>query len=88
MKRAPRKRGALFALRSVLRQGTVDGAECVVDFGSKPAHHSDHNDGDEREDYRVLDEPPLVFLGCKQHNNLPQFQRPDYLLYRRLHIKT
>jgi len=70
-KRTPRFRGALFALTSVLRQGTVDGAECVADCGSQQAHNSDHNDGDEREDNRILDEPLAFFLGCKQHNNLP-----------------
>ena len=71
IKKAPRKRGALFALTSGLRQGAVDGAECVADFGSQQAHNSNHDDGDEREDNRVLDEPLAFFLGCKQHNNLP-----------------
>ena len=100
MKRDPRFRGALFALTSVLRQGTVDGAECVADLGSQNPHHSDHDDGDERKDNRVLDEPLAFFLGCKQHNNLPfkkidelpedlpQLQRHDCLFHRRLHPKT
>jgi len=60
-----------FALMSGLWQGFTDGAECVADLGSEQAHDSNDNDGDERENNCILDEPLAFFLGCKQHENLP-----------------
>jgi len=55
----------LFALMSGLRQGAGDGAECVADLGSQQAHHSNHDDGDESENDRVLDEALAFFFRCK-----------------------
>jgi hypothetical protein len=62
---------AFVALTSGLRQGAVDGAEGIADLGSQQSHDSDHDDGDEREDDRVLDEPLAFFFRSKQHKNLP-----------------
>ena len=62
---------ALLALASGLRQGTVDRAEGVADLRTKQPHDSDHNNGDEGENNRVLDEPLAFFFRRKQHNNLP-----------------
>jgi len=59
--------GLFFALASGLRQGAADSAERVADLGSEQTHDSNHNDGDEGENDRVLDEPLTFFLGCKQH---------------------
>jgi len=69
----PRRVDRVFCLARVsgLRQGGVDGAERITDFGSEQRHHSDHDDGDEREDDRVLDEALAFFFGCKQHGNIP-----------------
>jgi hypothetical protein len=64
-------RTGLFALASGLRQGVTDGAERVADLGSQDAHDGDDDDGDEREDDRILDETLTLLFGCKQHNNLP-----------------
>jgi len=55
----------LFALMSGLRQGVGDGAERVADLGSQQTHHSNHDDGDESENDRVLDESLAFFLRCK-----------------------
>lgn len=63
--KSPVKRLGFFALTSGLRQGAADGAEGVADLGSEKTHDSNHNDGDERENDRVLDEPLTFFLGCK-----------------------
>jgi hypothetical protein len=60
-----------FALASGLRQGTIDGAEGVADLGTKQTHNSNHDDGDESENNRVLDEALAFFFRSKQHNNLP-----------------
>jgi hypothetical protein len=59
--------GLQFALVSLVREGAVDGAERVADLGSKQAHNSNDDDGDESEDNRVLDEALAFFFGCKQH---------------------
>jgi len=48
-----------------LEQGVVDGTECVADLGSKQAHYSDNNDGDECENDRILDKALALFFGCK-----------------------
>jgi hypothetical protein len=48
-----------------LREGTVDGTEGIADLGSQQTHNSNHDDSDEREDDRVLDEALAFFLGCK-----------------------
>ena len=52
----------------LVRQGAVDGAEGIADLGTENTHDSDYNDGDEREDDRVLDEALAFFFGCKQHD--------------------
>ena len=57
--------GTFIALTSQLRQGAGDGAEGVADLGSKQTHDSNYDDGDERKDDRVLDEPLAFFFGCK-----------------------
>ena len=56
---------------SGLRQGVGDGAEGVADLGSEQGHDGNHNDGDESENDRVLDEALAFFFGCKQHGNIP-----------------
>ena len=48
-----------------LRQGAVDGAEGVADFGSEQAHDCNDDDGDESEDDGVLDQTLTFFLGSK-----------------------
>lgn len=50
---------------SGLRQGVVDGAECVADLGSEQAHNSDDDDSDEGEDDRIFDEALAFFFRCK-----------------------
>ena len=67
--KTPSLDGAFCARVSRLRQGAVDGAKCVADLGTKQAHDSNHHDGDERENNRVLDEALAFFLGCKQHGS-------------------
>ena len=59
--------GLLFARESGLRQGAGDGAECVADLGTEQTHDSNHHDGDEGENDRVLDETLAFFLWCEQH---------------------
>ena len=54
-----------FALTSGLRQGVGDRAEGVADLGTQYPHDGNHDDGDEREDDRVLDEALALFFGCK-----------------------
>ena len=61
--------GTFVALTSGLRQGVRNGAEGVADLGTKQTHNSNHNDGDEREDDRVLDEALAFFFRCKQHGS-------------------
>ena len=56
---------SFFALASGLRQGAADGTECVADLGSEQTHDGDHNDGDEGENDRVLNESLTSFFGCK-----------------------
>ena len=60
--------GLLFALESGLRQGAIDGAERIADFGSQQTHNSNNDDGDESEDNRILDEALTFFFWCKQHD--------------------
>lgn len=50
---------------SDLGEGAVDGAERVADLGSEQTHHGDDDDGDEREDNRVLDQTLTFFLGSE-----------------------
>ena len=45
--------------------GVVDGTEGVADLGSEQTHDSNYNDGDERENDRVLDEALTFFLGSE-----------------------
>ena len=59
---------------SGLRQGAVDRAEGVADLGTEQPHDSNHDDGDESEDDRVLDEALAFFLWCKQHGNIPFYK--------------
>ena len=46
-----------------LWQGFSDGAEGVADLGTEQAHHSNHDDRDESEDNRILDEALAFFFG-------------------------
>jgi len=48
-----------------LGQGAVDGAERVADLGSEQTHDCDHDDGDEGENDRVLNQTLTFFLGCE-----------------------
>jgi len=61
--------GLFIALTSGLRQGARDGAEGVADLGTQQTHDSNHNDSDERENDRVLDEALAFFFRCKQHGS-------------------
>ena len=45
-----------------LRQRAVDGAERVADLGSEQAHDRDHDDGDEGENDRILNQTLTFFL--------------------------
>ena len=45
-----------------LRQGAVDGAERIADLGSEQTHDRDHDDGDEGEDDRILNQTLTFFL--------------------------
>ena len=49
----------------------VDRAEGVANLGTEQTHHSDHNDGDQSENDRLLDQPLTFFFGSKQQNSLP-----------------
>ena len=59
------KTGLLVARESVLRQGAGDGAEGVADLGTKQTHDSNHDDRDESENNRVLNETLAFFLWCE-----------------------
>ena len=48
-----------------LRQRAADGAECVANLRAEQAHDGNHDDGDEREDDRILDEALAFFFGCE-----------------------
>ena len=48
-----------------LRQGAGDGAEGVADLGTEQAHNSNHDDRDESENNRILDETLTFFLRCE-----------------------
>ena len=91
-----RKTRLFFALTSGLRQRAVDRAEGVPDLGTENTHNGDHNDGDERENNRILDKPLASFFGSKQHKilpfekigiaeDLPQFLKHDYPVSEKLH---
>lgn len=67
-----------------LGQGRVDGAERVADLGTEQAHNSDYNDGHKRDNNRVLDEALTFFFRCKQHGNIPFFNK----LYPRNTLRT
>jgi len=56
---------ALLCLANRLWNRIVDSAETVADFRSKQTDDGDHNQGDERENDRILDETLPPFLGCK-----------------------
>lgn len=81
--------GTSFALTSGLRQGARDGAEGVADFGSQQTHNSNHDDGYERKNDRVLDQALAFFFGCKQHSSnsfltkkfLPEDHPQSYIKY-------
>ena len=49
----------------LLEQGIIDGAEGIADLGTKNTHDSNHHDGDERENDRVLDQALAFFFGRK-----------------------
>ena len=52
-----------------LRQGAGDGAEGITDLGSQQTHDSNHDDGDEGENDRVLNQTLTFFLRCEQHSS-------------------
>ncbi len=52
-------------IRAMLRQGAADGAEGIADSGSQETHDSNHDDSDEGEDDRILNEALAFFFGCK-----------------------
>ena len=51
--------------RKLAGEGIADRAHGVVDFIAERGHHSNHNDGDERENDRVLNKPLSFFLGSE-----------------------
>lgn len=61
--------GTFVALTSGLGQGACDGAEGIADLGSQQTHDSNHNNRDEGENNRVLDEALAFFFRCKQHGS-------------------
>ena len=86
--------GLLFSLARLVRQGAGDGAEGIADLGSEQTHNSNHNDGDESEDNRVLDEALAFFFRCKQHdiisflkNILSEAHPQSYVQYIRFQEK-
>jgi hypothetical protein len=46
-------------------QLAVDVAECVADPWTEQSHNSNHNDGDECENDRILDETLTFFFGSE-----------------------
>ena len=65
IQKAPSPDGAFCCSQELVRQGVADGAEGVADLGSEQAHDSDHDDGDESKNDRVLNEALAFFFGCK-----------------------
>ena len=59
------RRGFSFPDSELHVQGVVDRAEGIADLGSEQAHDGDHNDSDEREDDRVLNQTLTFFLGSE-----------------------
>ena len=57
--------GLPVARESKLRQGAGDGAEGVADLGSQETHDRNHDDRDESENNRVLDETLAFFFRCE-----------------------
>ncbi len=55
----------LLSAPEILQQGGVDGAEGVADLGSEQAHDCNDDDGDERENDRVLNQTLTFFLGSE-----------------------
>ena len=45
--------------------GVVDGTECVANLGTEQSHDGDHDNGDESEDDRILDEALTFFFGSE-----------------------
>ena len=64
-KKPCRTTGLLCFLPERLQKGVVDGAEGIADLGSEQAHDGDHDDSDEREDDRVLNQTLTFFLGSE-----------------------
>ena len=54
--------GLPVARESRLRQGAGDGAEGVADLGSQETHDRNHDDRDESENNRILDETLAFFF--------------------------
>ena len=48
-----------------LGQGVVDGFEGVVDLLAESGHDSNHDDGDEGDDDRILNKTLALFLGSE-----------------------
>ena len=61
----PVKSQGSFVFPEILQKGAVDGAEGVADLGSEQAHDGDHNDGNEGENDRVLNQTLTFFLGSE-----------------------
>jgi len=43
----------------------IDGTESVADLGTEQAHDSDHNNGNESENDRILNETLTFFFGSE-----------------------
>ena len=63
IKKPRRETGLLLPESELHVQGVVDRAEGIADLGSEQAHNGDNDDGDEREDDRVLNQTLTFFLG-------------------------
>ena len=46
-------------------EGVADRAHGVVDLLAERGHHSNHDDGDERENDRILNETLSLFFRCE-----------------------
>ena len=64
----PSYRTFLVLLEAPVVQGAGDGAEGITDLGSQQPQDSNHDDGNESEDNRILDEALAFFFRCKQHD--------------------
>jgi hypothetical protein len=65
------QRGSFCFLMNMLWKRIINTTERITDFRSKQAEHSNYDDGDERQNDRILDETLAQFLGCKKHDNIP-----------------